>query len=241
MFRGHKGREVAEIERGLRDLEDRARPLFARIKQLEEDGVIVARHVKRLEGKTPMSCRDFISPERHPVLFISGLTNHSANEIEAIVVELDHASKTTNKLTDSSRINGIPQRYNFCIMPPKPFLVLKCFTVRFLTKYLVVRLQDHLVNEKSVLKTRQEELLVAKTNFRYTVDTALAYGTFRDIMWGRPCALAEDWRGISELRGESCSRLRQVCPVPMLSRLFVFVPYILLECRNGFRSEEKPS
>lgn len=30
MFRGHKGREVAEIERGLRDLEEKAKPLFAR-------------------------------------------------------------------------------------------------------------------------------------------------------------------------------------------------------------------
>ena len=37
---------------------------------------------------------------------------------------------------------------------------------RFLTKYLVVRLEDHLVNEKAVLKTRQEELLVARTNLR---------------------------------------------------------------------------
>ena len=41
-----------------------------------------------------------------------------------------------------------------------------CYTVRFLTKYLVVRLEDHLVNEKAVLKTRQEELLTAKTNLR---------------------------------------------------------------------------
>ena len=42
---------------------------------------------------------------------VIGLTNHSAAEIEAIIVELAHASKTTNKLTDSSRINGIPQRF----------------------------------------------------------------------------------------------------------------------------------
>jgi hypothetical protein len=88
IFRGHKGREVAEIEKGLRELEEKAKPLFARIKQLEEDGVVMVRHVKHLEF----------------------LTNHSSVEIESIVIELDHASKTTNKLTDSSRINGIPQR-----------------------------------------------------------------------------------------------------------------------------------
>lgn len=113
---------MAEIERGLRDLEDKASPLFARIKQLEEDGLVVARHVKRLEG----------------------LTNHSADEIEAIVIELNHASKTTSKLTDSSRINGIPQRYNLlvtysCITLPSPYIMCQtlAYTPYWLTPYCV--------------------------------------------------------------------------------------------------------
>ena len=106
LFRGHKGREVAEIEKALRDLESKARPLFAKVKALEEDGVIAKKKVDRLES----------------------LTLHSEAEIVAIVEELDRAKISTHKLTDSSRINGIPQR--------------------FLTKYLIVRLEDHLVNEK---------------------------------------------------------------------------------------------
>jgi hypothetical protein len=106
IFRGHKGREVAEIEKALKDLESKAKPLFARIKQLEEDGVVATRKVNLLEANT----------------------QHSESEVLAIADELERAQQSTHKLTDSSRINGIPQR--------------------FLTKYLVVRLQDHLVNEK---------------------------------------------------------------------------------------------
>ena len=46
-------------------------------------------------------------------------------------MELQLCNKTTNKYTDSTRINNTPQR--------------------FLTKFLRVRLQDHLEHEQVVL------------------------------------------------------------------------------------------
>ena len=59
---------------------------------------------------------------------IEGVMAHTEHEVSEIVRELDQATRTTSKFTDSHRVNGIPQR--------------------FLTKYLIVRLNDHLINEK---------------------------------------------------------------------------------------------
>ena len=59
---------------------------------------------------------------------IEGAMALTEREVAEIIRELEHATRTTSKFTDSHRVNGIPQR--------------------FLTKYLIVRLNDHLINEK---------------------------------------------------------------------------------------------
>jgi hypothetical protein len=106
IFRGHKGREACEIERELRLLEEKARPLFDKLRTLEEDAITLEKSIKVIES----SCE---------------IAEFEVSEIEK---ELDHATKTAAKFTDSKRVNGIPQR--------------------FLTKFLIVRLQDCLDKEK---------------------------------------------------------------------------------------------
>lgn len=106
LFRGHKGREVCEVELALKGMEGKAGPLFLLLRSLEEKSQNTTRMVSKLES------------------FVN-LTQNEADEIER---ELLHATKTTSKFTDSKRVNGIPQR--------------------FLTKFLIVRLQDCLDKEK---------------------------------------------------------------------------------------------
>jgi hypothetical protein len=105
IFRGHKGRESGEIEKELQAMEVKAKPLFKHLQLLEEQANSMRKVISRLESMEKIL---------HDELF----------EIER---ELDHCSLTTNKYTDSSRINGVPQR--------------------FLTKFLKVRLKDHLEHE----------------------------------------------------------------------------------------------
>lgn len=106
IFRGHKGREIAEVERALKLSEEKAKPLYSLLRDLEEEGIKLTKTSSKLEG----------------------MIEHTEKEISEIIRELDHATKTTSKFTDSSRVNGIPQR--------------------FLTKYLIVRLNDNLNNER---------------------------------------------------------------------------------------------
>jgi hypothetical protein len=106
IFRGHKGREIAEVERALKASEEQARPLYGLLRELEEDGIKETKNSNRLEG----------------------LISRTEHEIKEIIRELDQATRTTSKFTDSNRVNGIPQR--------------------FLTKYLIVRLNDSLNNEQ---------------------------------------------------------------------------------------------
>jgi hypothetical protein len=106
IFRGHKGREIAEVERALKESEMKAKPLYSLLRDLEEEGIKLTRDCSKLEG----------------------VLEHTEKEIHELTRELDHAVKTTSKFTDSSRVNGIPQR--------------------FLTKYLIVRLNDNLNNER---------------------------------------------------------------------------------------------
>jgi hypothetical protein len=105
MFRGHKGREAREIEYHLQKLENSARPLIAHLHQVEDEADKLRNVIRKLE---------VIEKRMHEELF----------QIER---ELEHCLKTTNKYTDSGRINQTPQR--------------------FLTKFLRVRLKDHLDHE----------------------------------------------------------------------------------------------
>lgn len=126
IFRGHKGREIAEVERALKKMEGQTKPLLAMLRDLEEEGIKHTKHAHLLEGKMAIS----------------------ENEIYEIKRELDYATRTTAKFTDSSRVNGIPQR--------------------FLTKYLVVRLQDHQKNEEVTIKRLHQELVDSKGLLRNT-------------------------------------------------------------------------
>lgn len=106
VYRGHKGREAAEIEKELQSMDAKARPLIKHLQGLEEKAIAMRKLISRLESMEKIL---------HDNLF----------EIER---ELEHCNMTTNKYTDSSRINGVPQR--------------------FLTKFLRVRLKDHLEHEE---------------------------------------------------------------------------------------------
>lgn len=106
LFRGHKGREAYEVEKGLQKLEALARPLLSLLRQLEEKSNELSKIINKMEFFENRAHEDIIEMEK----------------------ELAHVEKTTSKYTDSSRINGIPQR--------------------FLTKYLKVRLKDHYEHEK---------------------------------------------------------------------------------------------
>ncbi len=101
-----QGKEALEIERQLSALEAKARPLIELLKRLEDDVAKKTKVVNRLEF----------------------YVNRGADELFEIEREIDQVNKTTNKYTDCTRINNIPQR--------------------FLTKYLRVRLKDHFEHEK---------------------------------------------------------------------------------------------
>jgi hypothetical protein len=126
LFRGHKGREIAEVEKALKKMEGRTKPLLAMLRDLEEDGIQQTKKSHLLEGKMEL-CE---------------------TEIYEIKRELEHATRTTAKFTDSSRVNGIPQR--------------------FLTKYLTVRLLDHQLNEEATIKRLHQELVDSKGLLRNT-------------------------------------------------------------------------
>ena len=125
IYRGHKGREAAEIERQVMALEKKAKPLFDLLKNLEADGMKLGKLIKRMEGKDKMMTDDIFEIGR----------------------ELDHAQNTTQKYTDSSRINGVPQR--------------------FLTKYLRVRLKDHYEHEQEAHKVKYTELQKKRVEMRH--------------------------------------------------------------------------
>jgi hypothetical protein len=126
LFRGHKGREIAEVERALKKMEGQTKPLLALLRDLEEEGIQHTKKAHMLEGKMEMS----------------------EQEIYEIKRELEYATRTTAKFTDSSRVNGIPQR--------------------FLTKYLIVRLEDHQKNEEQNIKRLHQELVDSKGLLRNT-------------------------------------------------------------------------
>ena len=101
LYRGYKGREAAEVERALTAMEGQAQPLFQLMRKLENDIEVIT---KKLAKLTEQEKRQTI-------------------ELEDIERESLHTNNTTNKWTDSSRVNGYPQR--------------------FLTKFLRIRLEDY--------------------------------------------------------------------------------------------------
>jgi hypothetical protein len=116
LYRGHRGREAYEIEYQLQILESRAKPLFQHLKQLEIQAQSLRKVVHQLE-------------------YVEQTLRESLFEIEK---ELEHCQKTTNKYTDSKRLNGSSQR--------------------FLTKFLQVRLQDLLDHEDEKHRVKHLEL-----------------------------------------------------------------------------------
>eukprot|EP01034_Spumella_vulgaris_P026731 gene26731-33355_t len=116
IYRGHKGREAREIEDHLTRMEGAAKPLILHLKRKEEERMALTKVVNNME----------FYEER------------MTNELFEIERELEVCMKTTNKTTDSSRINGMPQRFN--------------------TAYLRVRLKDHLEHEREIHRVKYIEL-----------------------------------------------------------------------------------
>ena len=94
------------MERELQSMEQRARPLLDMLREGEERVSKLKALVSRLEWEE----------------------ERVRTSLDEIRLELQMCNNTTNKYTDSSRINNTPQR--------------------FLTKFLRVRLQDHLEHEE---------------------------------------------------------------------------------------------
>lgn len=105
VFRGHKGREFREIEKAMQQMEGQAKPLMDHLRKCEKEAEEMRKLVKRLESMEQLLHKELFEIER----------------------ELEHCMLTTNKYSDSSRINQTPQR--------------------FLTKFLRIRLKDHLEHE----------------------------------------------------------------------------------------------
>ena len=133
IFRGHKGREARAIEKELRAFEAKAKPLIDLIKRLEDESLNQAKTIARLEASVQRSEEELFKIER----------------------ELAMCMATTNKYTDSARINNTPQR--------------------FLTKYLRVRLKDHFEHEKALHLARHKEMTKKKSSCRgYDVEIMMA-------------------------------------------------------------------
>jgi hypothetical protein len=124
IFRGHKGREARAIEKELRAFELKAKPLVDLVKRLEEESTSQAKLIARIESSVKRSEEELFIIER----------------------ELAMCLATTNKFTDSARINNTPQR--------------------FLTKYLRVRLKDHYEHEKALHLARYKEMTKRKAACR---------------------------------------------------------------------------
>lgn len=89
VYRGHKGREVSEINHEVAKLEEKARPLFDLVLRKEADVTKLAKVVRRMESRDKMLQDDIFEIER----------------------ELENCLVTHQKYTDSARINGTPQRF----------------------------------------------------------------------------------------------------------------------------------
>lgn len=124
LFRGFKGKEAMEIEKELQGLEGRANPLILHLKHLEERLIDLEKLISRLDGKEKMMADNLFELER----------------------ELHHCIHTTNKYTDSTRINSTPQR--------------------FLTNFLKVRLKDLLDHETEVHRLQFVELQRKRAELR---------------------------------------------------------------------------
>eukprot|EP00903_Cladosiphon_okamuranus_P017882 g16455.t1 len=112
IFRGHKGRERFECKQHLRSLEDKARPLLLKLDELTATAAKLSDRAR------------FLTKTAEPL----------RAEHTTIREELFHIRHTTDKYTDSDKVNGCRQR--------------------FLTKFLQVRL----VELKKTVEERLEKL-----------------------------------------------------------------------------------
>jgi F-box/leucine-rich repeat protein 2/20 len=87
--RGHRGREAAELERGLIKFEEEAKPLFDQLKKYESDAAAVARVLRILSYKDQIMEKEL---------------NQTRKELDACMV-------TNAKFSDSAKLTGAPQRF----------------------------------------------------------------------------------------------------------------------------------
>lgn len=126
VFRGHKGREASEIEKEVQAAQPLVGPLTQTLSDLEKEAQRLERLIVKLE-------QDEIA---------------ATEELEATERESLHTNHSNNKWTDSSRVNGVPQR--------------------FLTRFLRIRLVDFVKSAKDNLAKKSTELALARNSLRDT-------------------------------------------------------------------------
>ncbi len=89
IFRGHKGREKSAVQKALKKLEHRAKPLFAKLKNEEVELVVVKEKIEHVQGVLEPLSKD---------------TKELEKEIALIL-------RSKAKYWDSDRISGAPQRF----------------------------------------------------------------------------------------------------------------------------------
>jgi len=89
VFRGHKGREKSAVQRALRGLEHKAKPLYAKLKK------------EQLELETV----------KEKIEFTTGVLEPLANDTKELEKEIALIMRSKAKFWDSDRISGAPQRF----------------------------------------------------------------------------------------------------------------------------------
>eukprot|EP01039_Chlorochromonas_danica_P000703 gene703-762_t len=127
---------IQRVYRGHKGRE--AREIESELRSMEHKAKPLFDHLKQLE--------DEAQTLRHQIHRLESIEKMMSENISEITRELEHCVKTTSKYTDSARINGVPQR--------------------FLTKFLKVRLADHLEHEEEVYKQKYLELQTKRADLR---------------------------------------------------------------------------
>lgn len=159
IYRGAKGREMREIEEKLKALDHKIKPLTKYLNDLEEKKIELIKSISRTEAM-------------EQIMF---------NNLKEIEMELDYCMKTSNKYTDSNKINQTSQRY--------------------LTKFLRIRLKDHFENEKKNYNEKFLLLQQLRIDLRNT-ETQILY-TQRELI-----PLTTGY--VSEIKANRIERLREM-------------------------------
>ncbi|CAM9288359.1 unnamed protein product [Ectocarpus sp. 13 AM-2016] len=138
VFRGHKGRERFEVKQHLRALESKARPLLLKLDELTHNAAKLSERQR----------------------FVATAVKPLRAEHVTIREELFHIRHTTDKYTDSDKVNGCRQR--------------------FLTKFLQVRLVELKANVEERLEKLDAEAIEIEVKERH--NTRVIRQTERELI-----------------------------------------------------------